>query len=212
MPRRLRAGEAKGPKNSLVKLAKKVNKNTKILAGRELGRIRIALDTTPDTSAVVQHVSAVLQGDDVDDRHGRKIHAVHLSIRGNILKNTVSSATKVRMLIFRDNLGSTTPPVLTDLFSDENDFFENQHRLVNEMPMKRFTILWDKFIILNESFDGQQTAVAFKYSRKLNFDVLYTGTQGTNEGKNSIWFMSASNEATNNPSTNGDIVFKYSDL
>ncbi len=212
MPRRLRAGEAKGPKNSLVKLAKKVNKNTRILASREKGRLRVALDATPSTTAVVQRVSSVAQGLDDDDRIGNKIHATHVSIRGTIVKAGASVSTGVRFMLLRDNLGSTVPPTLSDIFVDEDDFFENKHRRDGEQEMKRFTILWDKFIILNENFDGQATLASYKFSKKLNFDIIYTGTAATNEGKNGLYFMSASDEATNTPGVTGDIMFRYSDL
>ncbi len=198
--------------SSIRKLEVKVRKNTKILGSREFGRIRIVMDSTPDTTAVVQNISSLSQGDDVAARHGRKVHATHLSIRGSVGKAAASPRTNMRMMVFRDNLGTTTAPTRADLFSDENDFFNNLHRLINEQPQKRFTILWDKFIQLNEGFDGQLTGAQFKFSKKLNFDILYTGTANTDEGKNSLWFMSGSSEATNVPSLQGDIVFKYSDL
>lgn len=199
-------------KQSLAKLAKKVNKNSRALASKELGRIRVTIDPTPDTTAVMQNVVDISQGDDVTNRHGRKIHAESISIRGSINKHGTSSFTTVRMMLIRDNLGSTTPPTLADLFIDENDFFENKHRLINEMPMKRFSILWDKYINLNESFDGQLTNAFYQFHKKLNFNILFTGTASTSEGKNSLWFMSGSNEASNVPANKGDIVFKYSDL
>ncbi len=198
--------------SSIKKLEVKVRKNTKILSSKELGRIRITIDPTPDTSAVVQNISFVAQGDDVGDRHGRKIHAQSLSVKGSIVKAGGAANTKVRMLIFRDNLGSTTAPTLTDLFNDENDFFDNHHRLINEQPMKRFSILWDKYIIINEPFDGALTVASYKFSKKLNFDILYTGTTASNEGKNSLWLMSGSNQVSAVPASTGDVVFKFSDL
>lgn len=202
----------RGPTPRTIALAKQVRKNTRQLASKEIGRVRIVMDATPDTTAVMQNVSFIAQGDDVGTRHGRKIHAKHVSISGSIVKNTVSQANGVRMILFRDNLGTTTAPTLADLFADENDLFQNQHRLINEQPTKRFTILWDKFFALNEGFDGQTTLVPFKFSKKLNFDILYTGVAATDEGKNSLWFLSGSDEASNVPAVRGDIVFKYSDL
>ncbi len=201
-----------GAKSQQSKLAKQVKKNTRILNARELGRVRVVMDATPDTTAVVQNVSAVAEGDDVGNRHGRKIHAESIEVRGTIIKNTASQANGVRLLIFRDNLGTTTAPTLADLFTDENDFFQNQQRLINEQPMKRFTILWDKFFALNENFDGQTTMVPFSYHKKLNHNILYTGAAVTDEGKNSLWFMSGSDEVSNTPALRGDIVFKYTDL
>ncbi len=194
------------------KLVKQVRKNTRILNQREVGRIRITMDTTPDTTAVVQNISSVAEGDDVSNRHGRKIHAESVSVRGNLFKLGASALTFVHFLIFRDNLGTTTAPTLADLYTDENDFFENKHRLINEQPMKRFTILWDRYFVVNEGFDGQTTGLSYKFEKKLNFNILYTGTSNADEGKNSIWFMSASNEATNVPRVDGDIVFRWTDV
>ncbi len=196
----------------IKKLQKQVAKNTKALSSKELGRIRVVMDSTPDTTAVMQNISFLAQGDDVDDRHGRKVHAESISVRGQVRKAAGSAATFIRLVLFRDNLGSTTAPTLADLFVDENDFSQNQHRLINEQPMKRFSILWDKYIILNEGFDGQATGGSFQFSKKLNFNILYTGTAATDEGKNSIWLLSGSNEVTQVPLLSGDIVFKYSDL
>ncbi len=208
MPR----SKAPAKAQSLKSLAKKVRKNTKILASKELGRVRVDMDSTPDTTAVVQNLSFVAQGDDVFERHGRKIRAKSISVSGTIIKATAATSNGVRFIIFRDNLGTTTAPGLVSLFSDENDFHENKHRLVNESPMKRFTILWDKYIVLNENFDGQTTMAKFSFSKKLDFDILYTGAGNTDEGKNSLWLLSGSDEATLVPIVTGDIVFKYSDL
>ncbi len=210
MPRKPRSINPK--RSKIATLSKKVNKNTRILASREIGRFLTVMDPTPDTTAVIQNLSGIAQGNDVGDRHGRKLHAESVSVSGSLNKLGVSALTKVRLFIFRDNSGTTTPPVLTDLFTDINDFFDNNHRINSEQNMKRFTILWDKHILLNEGFDGQLTGKSFKFFKKLNHDILYSGTSSTNEGQGSIWYMSASNEASNVPALTGDIVFKYSDL
>ncbi len=212
MPRTKFMKSALSNQSRIASLSKKVNKNTKILNQREVGRLRFDMDATPDTTAVIQNVSQVGQGDDVTQRHGRKVHAVSLSVSGSVEKNTSSSETIMRLFIFRDNLGTTTAPTIGDVFSDVNDFVDNKHRLINEQPMKRFTVLWDRLIILNENFDGQTTTKAFKFFKKLNFNITYSGPANTDEGKNSIWFMSASNEATNVPAMRGDIVFRFTDL
>ncbi len=217
MPRSRSVSIATGPGHrakvsSLKKLEVKVRRNTKILNQGEIGRIRITMDNTPDTTAVVQNVSFIQTGDDVTQRKGRKIQAHSLFVSGQITKNATASATSVRFILFRDNQGTTTAPSLTDLFTDENDFFNNHPRLINESPQKRFTILWDKHIILNENFDGQTTRKNFKFSKKLNFPILYTGAANTDEGKNSIWFMSGSDEVSNVPAVDGDVIFKFTDM
>lgn len=206
-------GSGHRSKVTLAKLARKVNKNARVLGNREIKRIRFTFgDTTPSTTSVVQNLTGIGQGDAPNQRTGSKIHLKHVSVSGSIVKNTSFPFTKIRMIIFRDNLGGTTPPVIGDIFSSEDDFHDNEHRQPEEQPMARFTVLWDKYIILNEGFDGQTTAAAFKFSKRLNSTVLFSGSASTNEGKNSLWLMSASDEATNTPSLTADIVVKYSDL
>ncbi len=193
-------------------LAKQVRKNTKVLGQREQGRLLTTMDTTPDTTAVMLNCAAIAVGDDEGDRSGREIHAESISIRGSIAKAAASTATSVRFMLLRDNLGSTTPPTLADLFTGEGNFFDNKHRLMQEQNMKRFTIFWDYSFVLNENFDGQVTTKLFKYYKKLNFKMTFTGTTGATEGKNSLWLLTGSDEASSVPIVAGDIVFKFTDM
>ncbi len=193
-------------------LAKQVAKNTKILNTREFGRARSDLTTNPSATTSFQNMSAVAQGDGINARHGNKIHAESISIRGSILKNTASPFTKIRFMLVRDNLGTTTAPTIGDIFDDEGDFHDNKHRTPDQQQMKRFTVFWDKYFVLNETFDGQTSATHFKYYKKLSFNIFYDGTAITDEGKNSLWLMQASDEATNTPLVSADFVFRYSDL
>ncbi len=212
MPRYSRDSRGERKPYGMKSLVKKVRKNTAILASREKGRIRTVVDATPDTTAVMQNISFIAQGDDTGDRHGREIHAESVSIQGSLFKATASAATTVRYMVIRDNQGTGTPPTLADIFTDENDFFQGQHRIPSEQNMKRFSILWDKFIMLNESFDGNTKVARLKFYKKLNFKITYSGTASTAEGKNSLWLLSGSNEVTNVPAVNADIVFKYTDM
>lgn len=198
--------------NDLRKLKKKVNKNTKILSSREIGRLRVDMDTGPSTTANVERISALAQGDDEFNRHGNKVHATHVSCRGSIIMHASSAQTRVRFVLLRDKLGSTVPPTLLDVFTSEGHFFDNKHRRDGVQEMKRFDIIWDKYIILNEAFDGAVPAASWKFSKKLNFDILFTGTAATNEGKNMIYLLSGSDEPTSVPVVAGDVMFRYTDL
>lgn len=194
------------------KLAKQVRKNTRILNQREINFVRTSLDATPDTTAVVQNVSLIAQGLDDNDRVGRKIHAMKIEIAGIVEKHTSANFSSYRIVCFRDNLGTTTAPTRGDLFESEDDFFDCKPRTHNEQALKRFTFLWDKKIVLNEQFDGNVMARHVNFTKKLNFDVTYTGAATTDEGKNSIWIISGSDEATNVPGVNIDCMLTYSDL
>ncbi len=126
-------------------------------------RANVDLTANPSTTSSVQNVSFTSTGDGISSRQGRKIHATSISIRGSILKNVASPFTKIRFLLFRDNNGTTTPPTVGDLFADEGDFHDNKHRTPNQQQMSRFKVIWDKYFILNETFDGQTSAIHFKY-------------------------------------------------
>lgn len=203
----------KGRKQSGMKaLARKVAKNSRILAQREIGRVAANLAAAPSTTSTIQLVSSTATGSDISSRDGRKIHAESIEISGNVAMHTSAPFSLYRMVLVRDNLGTTDAPIITDIFADEDGFFNGEPRLSNPQPLKRFTILWDKLITLNENFDGQTQVKAFKFKKKLNFDIYYSGTTATDEGKNSLWLIQGSDEATNTPNVSASFVMQYSDL
>ncbi len=214
MPRGISYGRnvSIGKRVTVAGLAKKVRKNTRILNQREIGRVSQDLTASPTTTASIQLVSSTATGDDISSRDGRKIHAESIEISGNVSKAAAAPFSLYRILLVRDNLGTTTAPVITDIFQDEDAFFQGEPRLHNPQPLKRFTVLWDKFIVLNEGFDGQREVKSFKMKKKLNFDIFYSGTTATDEGKNSLWLIQASDEATNVPVVNAGFIMMYSDL
>ncbi len=40
----------------------------------------------------------------------------------------------------------------------------------------------------------------------------FSGAGATDEGKNSIWLITGSDEATNVPTVNADAIFRYTDI
>ncbi len=193
-------------------LAKQVRKNTRALGSKEFHFTRTAVDTTPDTTAVIQNLSAIAEGLDDNNRLGRKIHAEKIEISGIMSKHSVSTFSSYRIVLFRDNFGTTTAPDRADLFENENDFFNGKPRAHSTQKLKRFTILMDKHIVLNETFDNNNTARPFSFTKKLNWNILYTGTAATDEGKNNLWLMTGSDEATNVPSVELDAMFTFSEM
>ncbi len=214
MPRSVSIATGPGhrSKSTLAKLAKKVNKNSRLLNAREMNFARVTIDASPDTTAVVQLISEVGQGDEDNQRIGRKIHAESIELTAILSKNSAATFNSVRMVIVCDNLGSTTPPVVTDVFENENDFFNGQMRSHSSQNLRRFTILMDKHIILNEAFDNNISAKSIRFKKKLNFNIYFTGAATTDEGKNCLYLISGSDEGTNVPAVVGDTMFVFSDL
>ncbi len=194
------------------KLVKQVKKNTRMINSREKSFLRTVVDSTPDTTAVVQNIAIPAQGDDDNQRIGRKIHAEKIEIGGRIIKHSTASSSSVRYIIVKDNSGTTTAPVVTDIFENETDFFSGAPRAHNAQALKRFTILWDKHMIINEAFDGNASMPKIHFTKKLNLNILFTGPAITDEGKNNLYLISGSDEGTNVPAVVADTVFTYSDL
>ncbi len=209
---RLKLAHAGRRQSGLKALSKKVNKNTRILGSREKNNIRVTMDTSPDTTAVVQNLAPIAEGLGDTGRIALKIHAESIDVMGSIFKSSTAIFTRVRMIIVIDRQGDSTPPTVTNIFEDENDFFTGQNRREDVHSMKRFRIIWDKFIILNEAFDGQVTCKSFKFHKKLNHNMNFSGAGATDEGKNSIWLITGSDEATNVPTVNADAIFRYTDI
>lgn len=202
----------KKSRKSLATLAKKVAKNTRILNTREFGSQRTALTVSPSTTANVLNVSPIGVGDDVSNRQGRKIQAHSIEISGTITMHATSAQTAYRLVLVKDRFGTTDNPVLGDLFIDVNDMFENQVRRETPQDHKRFQVLWDKFINLNEPWDGASPQKAFHFKKNLNFPIFFSGSAATDEGKNNLWLFEVSDEATNTPVVNAVAVFRFSDL
>ncbi len=112
-------------------------------------------------------------------------------------------------MIVRDNNGSTSVPSIADLFEDNNAMFTNQPRLTDPQTNSRFTVLWDKFIVLSNT--GGKESVPFSYSMSLDHHVFFTGGAATDEGKGHLYLFNISNEATNDPIVSGVSVVKFID-
>ncbi len=212
MPRIATAADIARKQPGLRSLAKKVRKNTRAIGSREKNNIRTTMEVNPDTTAVVQNLAPIVEGLGDVGRIALKVHAEGIDVSGTLFKNSASIFTRLRLMIVIDKQGDTTPPTVTNIFESEDDFFSGQLRREDVFSMKRYRIVWDKMFVLNENFDGQVTCHAFKFHKKLNHDMNFSGAGATDEGKNSIWLISASDEVTNKPVVNGDIVFRYTDI
>lgn len=175
----------------------------------ELGVIETTMVADPNSTGSVASVTPIPQGDDVAFRHGNTVILRRVVVSGSILRAGSGSNTKVRYVLFRDNLGTTTQPVLTDVFKDATQFFSNKVRLGDPQSMARFTILWDWFTILNNSTDRPNTW--FHMDKKLNSLCMFTGTASTDEGKGNLYLIQASSEPTNDPAVLGSVQVWFTD-
>ncbi len=183
--------------------------SVKKLLNVESKSLRTTLDTTPDNTPVITALSNPAQGDDFNARNGRKIRLQSIRVKGRVTVNASAVSSIFRLVIFRDNNGSTTAPVITDLYPDAAAY--NGGIMTNDDPQtnSRFSILYDRNFLL-VSTGGSEMRSINQY-KKIASHVYFTGTAATDEGKGMIWMITSSNEATNTPSVLADAVVKFID-
>lgn len=180
----------------------------KKLINVEYRSITTDFTTDPSTAGAVVNLTAIAQGDDIANRQGNKIRAKHISVSGQVSLNGSATITQLRMMIVRDNNGSTTQPAITDLFTDVGTFRQNHNKLGDAQSNSRFSILFDKHILLD---DQDRRQVAIKWSSSLDHHIFYSGTAATDEGKGNLYLFVASSEATNDPVLSVDAMVKFID-
>ncbi len=180
----------------------------KKLINVEYRTVRTAFTADPNSTGAVVNLTAIAQGDDVDERQGNKIRAKHLKISGSVGLNASATRSQLRMMIVRDNNGSTTVPGIAALFSTVAVFVANRPKLSDPQRNSRFTVMWDKYILLDAI---NQEQAGFSFSMPLDHHIFYSGTASTDEGKGQLYLFIASNEATNDPAVGADAIVKFID-
>lgn len=184
--------------------------SVKQLLNVEYKSARVAMPTTLSTTPTITNATLIAQGDDFDDRQGRKVKLVSIRIKGNASQSTASdNATSLRVVVVRDNNGSTTKPIITDLYPDATAFINYQNSKDDPQTNSRFSILWDHYFILDDTSVG--SIGWFDHYIELNSHVYFTGTSATDEGKGHIYVFTASNQPTNVPNFNVETVIKFLD-
>lgn len=180
----------------------------KKLINVEYFNIATAFTSDPNSTGAVVNLTPVAQGDSASGRQGNKIRAKYIKCGGVITLNASATNSRVRMVIVRDNNGSTTQPTIAELFSTASIMLNNRPKLGDAQPNSRFSILWDKMLIMDA---GHGLTQKFTWSSSLDHHVFFTGTGATDEGKGHIYLMIVSNEATNDPVVAASANFKYID-
>ncbi len=178
------------------------------LVNVEYKSLNTAPPVDPNTTTSITNLTAIAQGDDFNARNGRKIRAKYLRYRGSVIQHPTAVSTGLRMMIIRDNNGSTTQPALIDLFASEANFFNNQNKRGTPQQNSRFSILYDKYISLS---DSGTTAAHFDFKIPLDHRIYFSGSGSTDEGKGAIYLLSASTEATNDPILSANCMVKWID-
>ncbi len=175
----------------------------------EFRQVSTNFPVDPNTTGAVQHLTAIAQGDDTNDRQGNQVQLRRLVVRGNVVRNVGTSLpSHLRMMIVRDNLGTTTAPGIAAMFSTVATFIANRSSLGDSQTEARFTVLFDKFIAF--ALGGVET-VGFSIDKKLNSLCLFSGPAASDEGKGALYLFIASDQAALDPVVEVDARIYYTD-
>ncbi len=171
---------AKKALRKVNKLARRVRPEQKI---HDIGKTSIA----PTIAGIVTSFIAIAQGDTEITRDGLQIRGFFFEFRWTLYKHGTPTSTAVRLLIVRDNrqVESTSPSVLDVLLSATP---EAQYSRVNP---KRFTILYNRLIMLNTNRPSTKGVI----TKKISFPIRYVGAANSTITRNGIYMIAESNAA-----------------
>ncbi len=149
----------------------------------------------PNITGAVVALTDIAQGDGITNRQGNKIRCKRIACSGIITLNASAADTQTRLVIVRDNNGSTTRPTITDLYGTVVEFSDNFPKTGDPQSNSRFTVLMDKMIIVNTDTPTKQ----LNWSQTLDHHIYFTGATATDEGKGHLYLFIASNENPNDP-------------
>ncbi len=180
----------------------------KKLVNVEYKTVTVTFPVDPNSTGSVTNLSAIAQGNDIANRQGNKIRAKYLSVAGNVSMHASATESQLRLMIVRDNLGTTAQPAIADLFTDVGVFRSGRNKLGDPQSNSRFSILWDKYILLDAI---NNTQVKINWSSSLDHHIYYDASAATDEGKGNVYLFLASDQATNDPILVCDSMLKFID-
>ena len=147
------------------------------------------------------------QGDDYNQRNGRKIKAQSIFLNGQVKINSSASETTMRVIIFWDKDSDGETATASELLQDGGDL---QSPLNYANAGSRFKVIYDRNFSL--SSNGPQIKNVYCY-RRLYHHITYLGTGSTsgNNGTGTLFMLLMSNEPTNTPTFNYWARFRYTD-
>ncbi len=187
-----------------------LNKVKRAINNRELKLLGTPFNVAPSTAVTIVPIADTVQSLDSDGRIGDVIMPSHMEVRGTVELHASATRSHVRMMIVRDNSGTTTVPVITDLFTSNAQFMANKSTIGDSQSRGRFTILWDKWVQLDQIAHGEIKSVVMrkKLAKKA---VVMTGPAITDGGINGLYLFFGSSEVTNDPIVNMTCHLWYTD-
>ncbi len=144
------------------------------------------------TTPVIAVINACVQGDDFDQRDGRKVRFKSVSIKLHIRMHATPTSDTLRIMLVIDKQPNEIVMVIGDLLNNTDP--EGQRNLDQR---KRFTILRDDTITLDT---GQGILRMWEYYKKLDMITIYDDSNAgniTDITTNALYLVLFGTEATN---------------
>ncbi len=188
------------------KALRKVNKLARRVQPEQKIHDILATGIAPTVAGLVNRLTLIAQGDTETTRDGLQVRAFFMEFRYLLIKHGTPTSTAVRIIIVRDNrqVESTAPSVLDVILAAQ------PHSQYSRVNPKRFTVLYNRLVMLNDVNRLSLTAVVTK---KLSFPIRWVGNANTTITKNGIFLITNSNAAAaQEPSLNFTFRLRFTDV
>lgn len=166
-----------------------------------------------DYNGAINNITDISQGDTTTTRNGNSILAKGLMVRywckPDVASPSATSQALLRVLIVQDTMNLGTTPTVSDVleYTGSINGVLSPYKYVNANQY-RFKVLYDKTHSLNGGSANHNNDVKIV----VNDHIKYTGTAGTDEGRNQIYAIQISDQVTTNtPNFNGVFRISYYD-
>jgi len=165
-------------------------KYLRTLVNSETHKLDTSTSGNVTTTATITHITAIAQGDGINQRTGNSILVNYIYMRTQIVLNASATTSMFRLLLIRDlqQVGDTAPALLDVLTTADCNSFLNANNV------GRFKILHDCVYSLD---NAQRKQLFFKKYIKLNQHVRYNGSASSDIQKGGIYLMVLSDQTTN---------------
>jgi len=168
----------------------------KSLVNTEKKLCDVNTSTTVDSTGFISYISAVAQGSDAFERTGRSIKPLYYHCNCDYQMNASATRTFLRIILFQDSECNAATPAISDVLV--NSVVASQYNILTSKG--RFKFLMDKLI----PFDSSNIAKTDKFTCSVPLKIFYEGTSSAvgSAGKNGLFCLFLSDQATNTPSIN----------
>ncbi len=177
-----------------------------IIAGGQSSTATIARLSTPA-------IATTLSSDDVRD--GNVVLSKSLFLYGRVDSNVSSSSTTFRLIVFIDKQNNGVAPGVGDILDGSSTIDDFNPVFLADLR-KRFTILLDRRWRLTNDVDANTASgkILINFKKKLSGKQYFAGVADNDAaaGRNSIWSLTISNEASNTPVAVISSRYVYQDI